>query len=311
MLPRVLAVAINTFREAVRDRVLQGVVAVAAAVVLFALALGELALGEAQRVVLDVGLAAISLFGVVVALFLGSSLLYKEIERKTLYVILPKPIRRAEFLVGKFAGIALTGVVFVAATGGFLLWLLIFEQREPSVPAIVVPPAVALGSLGLALWRARGRTALVVPWSLGFLALSAAAAALAGVEVWPVVWSLALIAGEIAVLTAVALFFSSFSSPFLTGVFTAGVWLVGRSADTLATTRSRVLPDEVKSLMRLVAEIAPNLHLFVPGRHTLSVGTAAYGGPALYTATTLGYGLLYCVILLILASLVFQRRDFL
>ena len=80
MIGRVYAVAINTFREAVRDRVLYGVLGAATAVLLFTLALAELSLNEQRRVVLDVGLASISLFSVAVAIFLGSSLLYKEID---------------------------------------------------------------------------------------------------------------------------------------------------------------------------------------------------------------------------------------
>ena len=76
--------------------------------------LAEVSLDQQRRIVLDVGLASISLFSVIASIFLGSSLLYKEIERKTLYVILPKPIRRYEFLLGKYFGIALTVFVFVA-----------------------------------------------------------------------------------------------------------------------------------------------------------------------------------------------------
>ena len=114
---RVLAVAVNTFREAVRDRVLYGVLGIATFVLVFTLVLAEVSLDQRLRIVLDVGLASISLFSVVVSIFLGSSLLYKEIERKTLYVILPKPIQRHEFLLGKYFGIVLTAFVFIALQG--------------------------------------------------------------------------------------------------------------------------------------------------------------------------------------------------
>src|ERR1041385_2292336 len=117
----IAAVAINTFREAVRDRVLYGVLGVATFVLVFTLVLAEVSLDQQRRIVLDVGLASISLFSVLVAIFLGSSLLYKEIERKTLYVILPKPIRRHEFLLGKYFGIVLTAFVFVAIQGAVQL----------------------------------------------------------------------------------------------------------------------------------------------------------------------------------------------
>jgi ABC-type transport system involved in multi-copper enzyme maturation permease subunit len=81
---RIYAIALNTFREAVRDRVLYGVLGFATAVLLFTLVLAELSLHQQERVIEDLGLASISLFSVLVAVFLGSSLLYKEIERKTL-----------------------------------------------------------------------------------------------------------------------------------------------------------------------------------------------------------------------------------
>ena len=89
----------------------------AAGVLALTLALGELSLDQNMRVVTDLGLASISIFAVVIAIFLGSSLLYKEIERKTLYVILPKPIARFEFLLGKYFGIVATCVVFIAIMG--------------------------------------------------------------------------------------------------------------------------------------------------------------------------------------------------
>ena len=114
---RIIAVAVNTFREAVRDRVLYGLLGVGVTVVAMSFFLAELSLDQQERVMLDVGLASISIFSVVTAIFLGSSLLYKEIERKTLYVILPKAVARHEFLLGKFFGIVLTVFVFVNIMG--------------------------------------------------------------------------------------------------------------------------------------------------------------------------------------------------
>ncbi|HBQ18033.1 MAG TPA: hypothetical protein DEF51_45235, partial [Myxococcales bacterium] len=128
---RVWAIAINTFREAVRDKVLYGVLGFACAILLFTLALAELSLHQQRRVVLDVGIASISLFSVVIAIFLGSSLLYKEIERKTLYVILPKPIHRWQFLLGKYVGIVVTAAVFIAIMGGIQLWVTSVQAEVP------------------------------------------------------------------------------------------------------------------------------------------------------------------------------------
>ena len=169
---RVYAIAINTFREAVRDRVLYGVLGFACAILLFTLALAELSVHEQARVVSDVGLASISLFSVVVAIFLGSSLLYKEIERKTLYVILPKPVRRAEFLLGKYFGIFLTALVFVELMGALQLWITAI-QAGASIPlALATLLGLAL-LLALSLFFARDRTSVLVPYSL--VALTATA----------------------------------------------------------------------------------------------------------------------------------------
>ena len=95
-----------------------GVLVLAAGVLALTLALGELSLDQQMRVVTDIGLASISLFSVVVAIFLGSSLLYKEIERKTLYVILPKPIARFEFLLVRIMPMLNSPVLMLACQLG-------------------------------------------------------------------------------------------------------------------------------------------------------------------------------------------------
>lgn len=301
---RIWAIAINTFREAVRDRVLYGVLGLGVAVLLFTLALAELSLNQQERVVHDLGLASISLFSVVVAVFLGSSLLYKEIERKTLYVILPKPLRRHEFLLGKYAGITLTAAVFVAMMGALQLWVAAI-QAGTSPTLLAVEPIALFAILGLAIWRARDRTSVLVPWSLVALLCSSGVAASGGVDVAPVLGALALFVGEVAVLAAVALFFSSFSTPFLTGALTVGVWLVGRSADDMASMRSRVLPESIRAFLHGLAWVVPNFDLFVPPRRALLDDMPGY------LAHSLAYGALYAAILLTLACLVFRRRDFL
>ena len=299
---RTYAIALNTFREAIRDRVLYGVLGFSVFNLLFSLALGELSLGEQRRVVADLGYASISLFSVVIAIFLGSSLLYKEIERKTLYVILPKPIARAEFLVGKYLGIALTASVFVALKGAVQLWVMAV-QRGSMTLVLGLGPVLAAGLAGVLVWRAKDRTAALLPVALGLLAAAAALAASVGVPLAPPLARFALSLGEVLVVAAVAMLFSSFSTPFLTGALTFGVWLVGRSADELATIKSRTVPVEVRELMHALANVVPNLNLFVPSRRVVE-------GPVLgYLATSLSYALLYATALLALGVFVFRRRD--
>lgn len=307
---RLWAVGLNTFREAVRDKVLYGVLAFAGALLLFTLALAELSLNERERIVHDIGLASISLFAVVIAVFLGSSLLYKEIDRKTLYIILPRPLRRHEFVVGKFVGIAVTALVFIAIMGAIELWVLAVLAQAPW-PLLASVVVLAAGVLALALVRARDRTAVLVPWSLALVLGGAGVAASAGVGLTPVLAALLLIFVEVLVVSAVALFFSAFSTPFLTGALTVGVWVVGRSADEMADMRSELLTDAMKAFLRGVARVVPNFHLFVPGRHLLSGEADLSGGVGAYLLSTVGYGVAYAALLLIAAAIVFRRRDLL
>lgn len=128
----VALIARNTFREATRDRVLAGM-AVAGIVLLLAVqVLTPLAMGQGTRLVVDLGLSSISMLGLLVVLMVGSSLVAKEIERRTIYSLLSRPIGRATYLVGKWAGLtgavwaiavilglSLCGVMAIRGTGGY------------------------------------------------------------------------------------------------------------------------------------------------------------------------------------------------
>jgi ABC-type transport system involved in multi-copper enzyme maturation permease subunit len=307
---RIFAVAVNTFREAVRDRVLYGVLGVATFVLLFTLVLAEVSLDQQRRIVLDVGLASISLFSVLASVFLGSSLLYKEIERKTLYVILPKPIHRHEFLLGKYCGIVLTIAVFIALQGAVQLCV----TASQAGAALHLVAAVALGMpalLALAAWRAGDRAALIIPWSILTLLAAAWLASSAGIALTAIVAALVLTLGEVVVLTAVALFFSAFSTPFLTALLTLGVWIAGRSADSMMTMKTRTIPTAVREGLKELARVWPNFNVFVPGRHTLEVTLTEQAGPLSYVGNTMLYAVAYASVLLALAALIFRRRDFL
>jgi len=307
---KVYAIAMNTFREAVRDRVLYGIVLASIGVLLFSLVLGQLALNEEQRVVYDIGMASISLFSVVLAVFLGSSLLYKEIERKTLYVILPKPIKRSEFLLGKFVGIVLTGGVFVAIAGSVLL-LVGVSQAEGMSLWVGLAWVVLAASIGLGYALGLDRSRFVAIWSVVALASTAWLYALADLEVLVAITQLGLYVLEIMLLASIALVFSSFSTPFLTGLMTSGVWLVGRTVDSMAMMRVEVIGEPTKALLDLVARVVPNFNLFVPGRSTLLEHSEAYGGLLSYVGATFGYSVLYASLMLLCSTAIFRRRDFL
>lgn len=121
MRTRIAYIASNTFREAVRDRVLYNLIAFALLLSGAAIFVGQISIEIEKLVVINLGLTAVSLFGVVIAIFIGIGLVSKEIEKKTLYTVLSHPVRRWEFIVGKFFGLAGTLVVntFFMAIGVF------------------------------------------------------------------------------------------------------------------------------------------------------------------------------------------------
>src|SRR5216684_2519784 len=141
---RTVAIARNTFREAVRDRVLYNLVLFVLLLIGGAIFLGELSAGEDAKIIADLGLSAMLLFGVFIAIFVGVGLVYKEIERRTLYAILSKPIGRGQFLLGKYLGLCLTLLVNVLIMGGGVSIALIFVSRGWDPLALRIWPAILL-----------------------------------------------------------------------------------------------------------------------------------------------------------------------
>jgi ABC-type transport system involved in multi-copper enzyme maturation permease subunit len=121
MTSRLAWIAYNTFREAVRDRVLYNLIFFALIMVGAAVLFGQISIGIERIVLVNLGLTAVSIFGIIIAIFIGIGLVSKEIEKRTLYTVLSRPVRRWEFIVGKFLGLAGTLVVntFFMALGFF------------------------------------------------------------------------------------------------------------------------------------------------------------------------------------------------
>lgn len=138
---RLYALASNTFREAVRDRILYSILFFAVGVIILSLAIQDITIGDQDKVVRSVGQGAIALFGSVIAMFLGVSLVWKEIERKTIYTVLSKPIPRWMFLLGKYLGLLSTVFVEVVVLLAIYTGLMLVQQH--------MPPAVVFVSVGL------------------------------------------------------------------------------------------------------------------------------------------------------------------
>ncbi|HEV7523138.1 MAG TPA: ABC transporter permease subunit [Candidatus Angelobacter sp.] len=125
MISRLTAITLNTFREAVRDRVLYNLILFVLLLVASAPLFGQISIGMERLILVNVGLSSMSLFGVIIAIFIGIGLVSKEIEKKTLYTILSRPVRRWEFILGKYLGLIMTLVVNTALmTVGFYVALM-------------------------------------------------------------------------------------------------------------------------------------------------------------------------------------------
>ena len=257
-----VAIAVNTFREAIRDRILYGFLFFAVALILFSLVLGQLALGDQVRVVLDVGLAGVSLFAVLMAIFLGISLLHKEIEKRTIYPLLSKPVSRPTYVVGKYLGLVATMLAQIALMALALVAVLFTQHAAPTTGLLM---------------------------------------------------ALALIAIETMVILALALFFTSFSSPFLSGIFCLGLFAAGRNAALIGELAARDSLSFLAPVLAGVTRVVPNLHLFYPSGKMVESSWATVHGQFIssgYFASTVGYGLAYAAVFVTLAALLLNRRDF-
>jgi ABC-type transport system involved in multi-copper enzyme maturation permease subunit len=143
-LKRIIAIAGNTFREAVRDRVLYNLVLFVLLLTGAAIFIGELSGGQERKLIVDLGLSAMLLFGVFIAIFVGVGLVFKEIERRTIYAIFSKPVGRGEFLVGKYFGLCLTLLVNVVVMGLGVSLALIYVSRGWDPLALKIWPAIIL-----------------------------------------------------------------------------------------------------------------------------------------------------------------------
>ncbi len=256
-LRRVASIARNTFREAVRDRVLYNLVLFVLLLTGGAIFLGELSAAQEVKIIIDMGLSAMLLFGVFIAIFVGVGLVYKEIERRTIYAIFSKPVGRGEFLLGKYLGLCLTLAVNVAVMGAGVSLALLY---------------VSGGWHPLAL------------------------------TIWPAV---GLIYVELMIVVAVALLFSSFSSPALSALLTFAVFVIGHfSADLkgLAATAG----GAARVLFGALYYLLPNFSHFAyitDASHGRAPSSADFAAAVLYAVA-------YVAALLAASALVFRRRNF-
>lgn len=261
-------VAWHVFKESVRDKVLYNLVMFAVLLIAASFLIGQLTAGQDIKIIKDLGLAASNVFGLFIAVFIGVGLVWKEVDRRSVYALLVKPIRRHAFIAGKFAGLALTLVVNLAVMAAALYVVLAgMAWMQPvlakaSVEAPVLDPNLLKAYL--------------------------------------------LIFVQLLLVTAIALFFSTFSSPMLSAALTFGLYIVGHFNDDLAHF-------ETVLTSRAAAWVARVLYYALPSLAPFDVKAAVVHGqpvPAGYVVLTCGYGLLYAAAVVAVAMLIFSRRDF-
>jgi Cu-processing system permease protein len=308
MLARIVAVALNAYREAVRARVLYGLLGVALATTAYSLVVGVLSLHQEVRVVADLGAASISLYSVVVAIVLGATSLHDELERKTIFPILTRRLRRHEYLLGKYLGAIATLGAFILIDGGAVLAILGLETGKANA-AIAIASVVSIAVLIALLVKLRGmRVYVLLPWSLALFVTMAFLSDQAPDERRMVIASAVLTLSEVAIISAVASVFASFSSPFLSAIFTLCIFITGRSADSLAHLPPKLFGPLARPAAT-VARIIPNLQMYVPAR-SLLLGQVPQTPVWPFVATAAMHAIFYATFLLTLSAIIFRKRDF-
>lgn len=255
LIQHIFTIARNTFREAVRDRVLYNLVVFVLLITVCAVVLGELTDGQEARTIVNLGLGAMLIFGVFIAIFVGVGLVSKEIEKRTLYTIFSKPIGRGEFIVGKYLGLCLTILVNVLIMG--------------------IGVSIALLYVG-------GKDLMVSIWGAIFLIFL-----------------------ELTIVTAVAILFSSFSSPALSALLTFLVFIIGHFSASLREFAQNLGSTFAKYFFGFIYYVMPNLSHFT-FRTESAIGLTPdfpmLGGALIYACV-------FNAILLAITILIFSRRN--
>jgi ABC-type transport system involved in multi-copper enzyme maturation permease subunit len=250
----ILGLALNTFRETIRDRILYAILVFALLMIASTLFLGSLTIGQDLKILLDIGLASIEIFGVAIAIFVGTSLLHKELDKRTVFIVLTKPVSRWQFIIGKFLGLSATLGILLLLMGGAFLALVYWKAGN-------LPPGLtgAIGMVGL----------------------------------------------QLALLVAVSLFFSTFTSPVLSMILTFCLYVIGHNSENL-----HILSQKAGPATRMVADA---LYYALPNLSTFDVKNAVVYGATINPGQWLwaiAYGGLYGAALLAAAGGIFERREF-
>lgn len=256
MAARIVSIAANTFRETIRNKILYAILAFALVVIGLSYFLADLSVGDLARIIADVGLACIHIFGVIMAVFLGITLVSQEVERKTVYLILSRPVPRWEFIVGKAAG--LCGTLFLTTLVMALMLFVVHAGHWGGG----FEPGILVASAGIYM--------------------------------------------ELVLLTCLASLFSSFTTPVLSAIFTLAMFLIGHVSGDLMLFGGRAESGTVRAVSAVLFYVLPNLENFNWKNEVVHGGASS---PAVIPLAA-GYLFAYGAAVLVLACLIFSRKDF-
>jgi len=324
---RIGAIAFNTFREAVRNRILYFILLFALVLMASSGIVQELAVSAHGRIIRNLGLVCVNFFGLMVAVFVGISLVYNELERKTIYTIVSKPVHRFQFLLGKYFGLLLTIYVIVGIMTIFFFVVLNYHAmttddalidaityiNEDGQRLLVDNPAAAQTMFTL---RSAGKAIVMGVANLFGFMLSDAAVSSAVLIV------IAMTCLELMIITAFAILCSSFTTPTLSAVFTVLTFVAGRLNEDILRFAVRVLRSAVEQsgagnfaelglwTQAKVLFAQGAVHL-VPNLDSLNVSEdLVYAGQVELWRYPVLYALCYTICVLSIAVVVFHRRNF-
>lgn len=252
---KIRAIAVNTFKEAVRNKIYYLLIAFGIIFALSSRLVSLLTLGDQVRVLKSFGLASINFFSVLIAIFTGINLIYKEIDKKTILNIISKPISRRDFIVGKFIGLAYTLLLALAAMAVFFMVFLFIATGEIQ---------------------------------------------------WNMLVYFCLLYVELLVIISITLVFSAFTTPILSSIFTIILYVIGHVLWTFNEFKYKLIEPISRVIAHFLYYILPNLEKFnIKGQIVLNEEII----PAKVLISVF-YGLVYCGAMLVLAILIFNRREF-
>jgi ABC-type transport system involved in multi-copper enzyme maturation permease subunit len=248
------AIAMLTFKEAIRSKILYLFLVFAVTMLCFSWIIKEVTVGDELKIVKDLGISSIHFFGVLITIFIGINLIFKEMEKRTIYLVLSKPVRRYQFLFGKFFGLAFT---LLLVLGGLVaIFYLILALKGASSPRLLL--------------------------------------------------SFYMIYLEWLLIAAIAIVFSSFSTPLLSTMMTLACFFAGHLSESLLMLRRNIASEFGHAFLSILFYVIPNLELFNIRSilvHNLPLTNAYIGEATLYW-------IFYISALLLLSVQIFRKKDF-